>query len=236
MRIPSLPSLLGTALALALASVPQTGLAGLISGIGTSAFPGSSTGSIGPVGGGANVAPNNDNATVASPNVVPYSIFFNSPGSLDVEFIVDASGGTTEYRFTQSLVNNSGIPWNGFLFELGFGLGSQFVAASPSGGLDFDTPERDPAPSSPALPLLVHSENTLTWTGAIVPSIGTAQFAFALDVPDNLQNANPSGTNRFTLRQTPIVAAAVPEPSTAWLLVAALFGLAWSRGRRRPGA
>ena len=45
---------------------------------------------------GATPSPNNDNATGASANVVPYSIFFNSLGTLDVEFVATNSGGTTK--------------------------------------------------------------------------------------------------------------------------------------------
>jgi hypothetical protein len=80
--------------------------AATIGSFGTSVFPGSSTGTIGPVG--ATLAPNNENAASPSPNVIPYSIFFNSPGTLDVEFVFANSGGTTEYRFTQTLINKTG--------------------------------------------------------------------------------------------------------------------------------
>src|SRR5262245_989443 len=89
--------------------------AATISAVGTTSFPPASTGSIGPVG--AAPFPNNDNVASASGNVVPYSIFFNSPGILDVEFVASNSGGTTEYRFTQFLVNNTGQTWTDFHLE-----------------------------------------------------------------------------------------------------------------------
>lgn len=193
--------------------------------------PGFSTGSVGPVG--ATPAPNNDNAAAASPNVIPYSIFFNTFGTLETEFAVADSGGTTEYRFTQTFVNNTGVPWQGFLFELGFGTGTNFVAAAASGSLDFDTPTLDPGPASPAFPAVNHQPHSLTWSGGLVPSIGGAPFSFAIDVPDGLQTAHPAGQNRFTLRQTPIAAAPVPEPATAALMVTALVCLAVFRTTRK---
>jgi len=65
-----------------------------------------------------------------------------------VEFVVANSGGTTEYLVTQSLVNNSGQTWTDFHFELGFGVGTDFIRSGDTDGLDFDTPDQDPAPTS----------------------------------------------------------------------------------------
>src|SRR5215208_2804866 len=96
--------------------------AATITSIGSTVFPGASTGTLGPVG--STPGPNNDNATSASANVIPYFVFFNAFGTLDVEFLVANSGGTSEYRVAQTLVNNSGQPWTDFHFELGFGVGT----------------------------------------------------------------------------------------------------------------
>ncbi len=189
--------------------------AGIISSASTVALPGSSTATIGPIGN--NPAPNNDNDTTASPNLIPYTIFYNAlgVGIADVEFIVSASGGTTEYRNTQTLINNTGETWTGFHFELGFGLGSGFVRSGPADFLDFDTPDLDPAATASVFTQLSHQADTVDWTGGTVPSIGVAAFSLAIDVPDNLTNFHPGGLNRFTLRQVPITA--VPEPGSLLL-------------------
>lgn len=183
--------------------------AGVITSVTSQSLPGSSTGTIGPVG--ATPAPNNDNATGASPNVIPSSVFYNSPGMVETEFAVSDGGGATEYRFTQNLVNNSGQAWTGFVFELGYGTGASFVRSTGADALDFDTPDKDPAPTSP-FTTRDHQGDLLQWSGGTVPSVGAAAFSLAVDVPD----LGPGG--RFTLRQIPVVA--IPEPATT-----ALFGL-----------
>lgn len=102
--------------------------------------PGFSTGSMGPVGN--TPAPNNDDVTGASPNLIPYNIFFNSPGILETEFVLTNSGGTTEYRFTQSFLNNTPAVWTGFIFELGFGTGANFVLSQLADTLQLDLFEK----------------------------------------------------------------------------------------------
>lgn len=37
------------------------------------------------------------------------------------------SGGTTEYRFTQTFINNTGQVWTGSEFLLGYGVGDAFT-------------------------------------------------------------------------------------------------------------
>jgi hypothetical protein len=194
--------------------------AATIANVNTFSLPGFSTGSLSP---GLPTSPNNDNVSAASPNVISYSIFFNSGGlgSADLEFNLNNSGGTTEYWVAPSgfgVVNNTGFSLTGFLVELGFGVGSNFVRSGAADGLDFDTPDRDPAPSSVAFPSLVQDVDTLRWSGAVV-GLGQIGASFAIDVPDGLQNVHPSGVNRFTVRLTPV---AIPEPSSAVLLLTGL--------------
>jgi len=92
---------------------------GVIASTTTLSLPGSSTGTVGAI---VTPAQNNDNNTAASLNTVPYNIFFNTLGPMQVEFATSAFGGTTEYRFTQTFNNNTGQVWTGFVFELGFGI------------------------------------------------------------------------------------------------------------------
>jgi hypothetical protein len=198
--------------------------AGVITSVNQFTLPVNSTGNLGSIG--ANPAPNNDNTSAPSLNTIPYTIFFNSFGLMEVEFNVSPSGGTTEYYIPQTLINNSKQSWTGFRFELGYGTGANFVLSGAADALDFDTPEADPVPSSSAFPNLVHNADVMTWGGATVPSIGVAVFRFSIDVPDNLEDFHPGGFNRFTLRQTPLTTEdAVPEPATMALCGVGLMAL-----------
>jgi hypothetical protein len=203
--------------------------AGVITSITAVEMPGSSTGAIGPAG--ATPAPNNDNASAASPNTVPYSVVFNGAlGPLQVEFATNASGGTTEYRFTQTFENNTGEVWTGFAFELGYGLSDGFTPSGATDGLDFDWPDADPTPTASLFSTLSHQSDRIEWSGGSIPSAGVLTLTFAIDVPDNLAAFNPSQVNRFTLRQTPIVSTqSVPAPSSLLLLAAGLGLISWRR-------
>jgi len=165
-------------------------------------LPGFSTGSAGPFG--STPVVNNDDDPGASPNVIPFSVFFNSPGAMETELILENSGGTTEYRLTDTFVNTRNAPWTGFRFELGFGTGASFVQA---GDVCFDLLNGHSTATSPVFTLVADSSRQLDWTVGAAPLV--APFAFAIDVPD--------GMDRFTLRQTPLVAAPVPEPLTLGL-------------------
>ena len=203
--------------------------AATITNISVFSLPGFSTGSVGPVGLTPN--PNNDNAIAESPNTIPSSIFLNTFGISEVEFILAPSGGTTEYRFTQALVNNTGLTWTDYHFELGFGTGAGFVRSGAIDLLDFDTPDMDPSPTSSVFTVLDHQPDTLDWSGGSVPAISSVFFTLAFDVPDGLEAFNPSGLNRFTLRQFPTTAS-IPEPGTLLLVGAGIAGVVATRRRR----
>ena len=228
--MPSVAAAVRYGLALLLiVSTASAAQAAIITGVGSFELPGFSTGSLSP---GLTPAPNNDNAAAASPNQVTSSVFFNTFGIADFEFVLADSGGTTEYRilFGPFYVNNTGVAWDGFLFELGFGTGASFVRSGALDLLDFDLPDADPLPTSTVFPTLSHGTDALEWSGATVPSVGSVLFTLSVDVPDGLAAFHPTGLNRFTVRQTPI-AAAVPEPAA--LLLLATGGTVWLRRRRR---
>ncbi len=215
--------------------------AAVITSINRFILPGFSTGSLTvPLP----VSPNNDNTAAPSPNTIAtggLGIFLNAGGFgiLDYEFNLADSGGTTEYFFTTNVVNNSGIAWNDFHFQLGFGTGAAFVPVGAGLGLDFDTSNADPAPTSTVFPVLSHQANLVEWSGATVNYLGgpagapfSVAFSLSIDVPDGVAALHPQGENRFTLRSFP-TAQQVPEPATAAVVG---LGLAWAAVRRRGRA
>jgi len=194
-------------------------------------LPGASTGIVGPVG--ATPSPNNDDAPGVNPNVVQYALFLNSFGTVETVFAVTNSAGATEYVLTQTLVNNSGVDWAGFRFELGFGSGSAFSSSGVADGLDFDAPSLDPLPVSSAFADLAAQADVLSWSGGLVIPVGATTFRFSIDVPDNLSQWHPQGLNAFTLRQVPVTSSVVAEPAMLPLL---LLGIATALRLRRVRA
>ncbi len=170
---------------------------------------------------------NNDNFAGQSPNgiLVTQKDFFGVNGVADIVFSVIDSGGTTEYAIAEGVSNSSGISWNQYRIELGFGEGVGFVASTPGDDLDFDTPDED-SPfnfsaffSTPALA----GEDVILATGGLFPNLAftTPLFQFSIDVPDGIES--------FTMRQIPIP---LPEPtSLAFLSIGAVTML--TRVRRR---
>ena len=147
---------------------------------------------------------------------------FDQTGIIDIEFNVRGSDpeGTTEYLFFESVDNNTGIDWSGYVMELGIGIGDNFVATGGD-GLDFDAPDYDPAFASSAFSNIVFAEDILTFSSG-VHSSGSEIYQIRIDVPDGIQT--------FTLRQYPIP---VPEPGTMVLAAFALVGVAVAARRRR---
>ena len=147
--------------------------------------------------------------------IVPIKTFDNA-GNIDIVFHVTPTNGVTEYKFFESVDNNTGTNWSGYIMELGFGTGGSFTATTPGSGLNFDFPTFDTPPVSTAFSTVIPGENTLLFTNGIQ---GTASqtYQFRVDVPNS-----PDGSNRgysFTLRETPIP---VPEPSACLLLLGGL--------------
>ena len=199
------------------------------------------------VGGGLGVAaaprvatpnPGNDNpaGAGASPNVVEITKRFDHVAEIDMEFRVRNTGASTEYFFTDTVTNNTGVDWTDFHFELGFGTGANFVRSGLLDFLDFDCPIPGvPAPTSGVFARLAHHCNTIDWDMGVVKAGAMTVFTFSIDTPDMLaalfDNANPpgpvpasaripndgfgafpNGGYRFTLREIPTVTPTDPPP------------------------
>lgn len=167
--------------------------------------------------------PNNDNAILNNPNKVKLPNW--SPMAIepfDIIFTVQPSDGTTEYFFSETITNNTGIAWIGYQLELGRGVGDTFYRFDeiplplnirlP----DFDTPERDPTPISSVFSTpSTHGDIDIQWSGGIVPPAGTVDFTFSIDTPDDWLAFDLYSD--FTLRQTP-----EPIPAPPALILGAL--------------
>jgi hypothetical protein len=159
-------------------------------------------------------SPNNDDYTGTaqeSPNKVSLAKIYNFPDALDVQFKVFDSGGTTEYVFSEIIINNTPFPWVGYSVQLGYGIGPGFVLSPNNDDLDFDFPfpSVPPAGSSAFATQLGTSEFLLFFGGQVLPG---EQFAvgFSIDVPDSDNSFIPPvakfpGGFNFTLGQFPIL-------------------------------
>ena len=131
---------------------------------------------------------------------------FTNLDPIDIQLSVDPSEGTTEYLFVENIYNNTGENWTDYHVLLGVGIGDDFESLTNFGfdfqGLDFDTPDADPAPAfvyvnndlllddpldiTPIFATLFHGDQELTFQDGVFasPNIKPAILAFSFDVPD----------------------------------------------------
>jgi hypothetical protein len=170
-------------------------------------------------------APNNDNVITASANQITFAAgyvgsTFGSLAPLDVVFIDHGSMGSTEYFFSDTVTNNSGVNWSAFKLQIGFGYDADFVAPNPAIvpptpiAPDFDADDRSPSPTAPPFTTLFSPTlYELDWSGALFPGGSSQTFTFSIDTPDGSYSG-------FTIRQLPVP---VPEPATLLLAFTALL-------------
>lgn len=213
--------------AVLIAGLAATAPAGTIVAIGAAAGAGSLTG----VPSVSTTAPADDNASTIVNQILNLSKSVTGTGFLDIPFTVASSNGTTEYYLEEIVANASGIAWIAYRFELGFGLGPSFATSGLFDFLDFDAPDRDPAPASSVFTTLVHGANVLRFSDALQNDGEASTFRFSIDVPDRAdipQSYWTADGYTFTLRQIaeegrsdPIV----PEPAGLALITAGALAL-----------
>jgi hypothetical protein len=154
-----------------------------------------------------NTIPDNDNSDTPGDNliVVVKRIDFLSPIHIDFTVAPDGNRYATEYEIVEFVDNNTGVDWYSYTFQI--------IPELIDDGLDFDTPNMDPIPSSTAFSTILHLEDMLMFSGGL-HSPGAESYIIRIDVPDNISS--------FTLMQSPAI---VPEPGTLAMMV---IGLALS--------
>lgn len=188
--------------------------------------------------------PNNDNSIASSPNQIRnFPGFSCTPKTfqviapIDTQVFVKPSGGTTEYFFTETAVNDTNSTWNGFTFSIGFGTNDNFgppeLISVPYGFaipvFDFNGSKSDPKPTSSNFTQLIQDGSfRLEWSGGSVAPGESVDFTFSVDIPDDLAGNN--FYDSFTIRQVPS-AEPIPEPSA--LLGLGAFGLMAFIGKSR---
>lgn len=172
---------------------------------------------------------NSDNSLSCSPKT------FQAIAPIDTQLFVEPSGGTTEYLFNETVINQTSSTWDGYNFQIGFGVNDEFappelILVSPGFAIpDFNSnASTDNKPTSSKFAQLIQDGSfNLAWSGGFVAPGESVDFRFSVDVPDDLAGNN--FYNSFTIRQLPIAASvSVPEP-TSIISLLGLVGLFGSR-------
>lgn len=175
---------------------------------------GASRSEAGVLAGSATDAPNNDDYSGPF-GEVNFRGFGNFVGfENDQLFVVEPSGGTTEYSITLTGTFTS-APADSIQLELGFGVGDGFVsAASVLPELDFDAPvPGTPAPTSDVFATVNHQPHRIEYSDGLADDLLYGVAKFTVDVPDLPLSVNdyyapeelpsdlPPGAAVFTLRK-----------------------------------
>jgi hypothetical protein len=156
---------------------------------------------------------------------------FDSLEPIDIPFLVEDSGGVTEYLFIEGIINATEEDWLDFHLEIGVEMDEEFVKMSEfdsqNYGLDFDTPDNDPTPAffriieggegeddtvDPVFNSVDHLQDQLAFYNGVLPPLDELNdvedlpfVAFSIDVPDVPEEYREEleDSYEFILRQYP---------------------------------
>ncbi|MGE3180732.1 MAG: PEP-CTERM sorting domain-containing protein [Phycisphaerae bacterium] len=212
-------------------------LAGKISAYTGSAGPGAVTGT-------AIVSPalNNDNSVGLSPNKVTIDATITDfhGGGLQMNFHIDDTMLTSEYAIKANLKNGTALPWDTLDVEVRYLHASgEFILPVASSGLDFDLPDRDPAPTSPNFFLgdpgngvSGHYATLLEWNEGFPPGLATGattDFNFSIDIPNWTAPFGGSALAGYTMQLRFEPTATVPEPGSLALIFSGVLAAIFRR-------
>ena len=92
-------------------------------------------------------------------------------GPFDIQLLIDGDG---VFAIDKSVLNNTGVPWRQFVFQLGTGVGAAFVPSTSGDGLAFDDTLNNREESG-AFPTAVVGKDRIVFSGLLPPG-GTARF------------------------------------------------------------
>jgi hypothetical protein len=180
------------------------------------------------------VSLNNDEAGSENENKVTQSFYGIPETEIFMTYRATNSGGTTEYRFTDTVINNAdaslGLPGHRIILQTALDY--------PLSGLDFDSPDFDPLPSItlnvwPAAKVGLYTADTIEWNFYTYKH-NSATLGYSLDLPDCgpvsgiACNAGPDSYTFTVYRQF-----TAPVPAAAYLFLSGMMGLAWLVPKRR---
>jgi hypothetical protein len=131
-------------------------------------------------------------------------------GPFDIELSL-IGGGT--FAIDKTVLNDTGVPWNGFVLQLGTGIGAAFVPSPPGDGLSFNS-NLDNREETGAFPDAVVAEDRIVFSGFLPPGASARFVAF-------LTTDNPA-TQLATIRQSARSAAPAAAPAMGPALLAVL--------------
>ena len=144
-------------------------------------------------------------------------------GPFDIELLIDGDG---EFAIDKSVLNNTGVAWKGFIFQLGTGTGASFVPSTQGDGLAFFTGASNREETG-AFPNAVVHEDRIVFNGALLQG-GTADFVVFV-------HTSTTEDHLVTVRQIATAAmtsAPVLSPWSLAVLAVLLGGLAGLRLQR----
>lgn len=146
-------------------------------------------------------------------------------GPFDIELLVTDRG---EFAIDKTVVNETGTDWRGFIFQLGTGIGPNFVPSGDGDSLSFLSALNNREDTG-AFPEVMVEEDRIVFSGSLERGESPRFVVFL--------RSNTGGQHRFTIRQIALSVAAPAPALGTWAMAVLMLALATvaARGlRRRP--